>query len=198
MSALHFPGRRPSSAGGQRRRRRPPPAGRDGISAQRRHAHPVAAHRHGAQDRPASASAKGEAIYKYGQIIGFASEDIAPGEWVHVHNVSADAFERDYAFCRDCPPPPPRPRAALLDGLRPRRRPLRHAQLHRHHQHRQLLQIRGRPFNKFSLELFNVGSGCPFASWSCGCGGAGTVAFFTTGCGAGFAGRGSAKMARKI
>jgi altronate hydrolase len=52
---------------------------------------------------------KGEAIYKYGQIIGFASEDIPSGEWVHVHNVSAAAFERDYAFCRDCPPPPPRP-----------------------------------------------------------------------------------------
>jgi len=52
---------------------------------------------------------KGEAVYKYGQIIGFASEDIAPGDLVHVHNVSAGAFERDYAFCRDCPPPPPRP-----------------------------------------------------------------------------------------
>ncbi len=51
---------------------------------------------------------KGEAITKYGQIIGFARADIEPGEWVHVHNVSADAFERDYAFCRDCPLPPPR------------------------------------------------------------------------------------------
>jgi altronate hydrolase len=50
---------------------------------------------------------KGEAIYKYGQIIGFAREDIPAGSHVHVHNVSADAFERDYAFCRDCPPPPP-------------------------------------------------------------------------------------------
>ncbi len=49
---------------------------------------------------------KGEAIYKYGQIIGFASQDIPAGNHVHVHNVSADAFERDYAFCRDCPPPP--------------------------------------------------------------------------------------------
>src|SRR5438034_4308456 len=49
---------------------------------------------------------KGEPIYKYGQIIGFASQDIAMGDHVHVHNVSADAFERDYAFCRDCPPPP--------------------------------------------------------------------------------------------
>ncbi len=47
---------------------------------------------------------KGEAVYKYGQTIGFASKDIAPGDWVHVQNVGADAFERDYAFCRDCPP----------------------------------------------------------------------------------------------
>jgi altronate hydrolase len=49
---------------------------------------------------------KGDAIKKYGQIIGFAKEDIRPGAHVHVHNVAADAFERDYAFCRDCPPPP--------------------------------------------------------------------------------------------
>jgi altronate hydrolase len=45
-------------------------------------------------------------VLKYGQVIGFASRDIAPGEHVHVHNVSADVFARDYAFCRDCPPPP--------------------------------------------------------------------------------------------
>ena len=45
---------------------------------------------------------KGEAIHKYGQIIGFASEDIPAGSHVHVHNVAADTFERDYAFCRDC------------------------------------------------------------------------------------------------
>src|SRR4051794_10411671 len=49
---------------------------------------------------------KGEAVLKYGQVIGFASADIPAGSHVHVHNVSADAFERDYAFCRDCPPPP--------------------------------------------------------------------------------------------
>jgi arabinonate dehydratase len=52
---------------------------------------------------------QGEAVTKYGQIIGFASKDIEPGEWVHVHNVSAAAFNRDYGFCRDCPAPPPRP-----------------------------------------------------------------------------------------
>jgi altronate hydrolase len=46
---------------------------------------------------------KGLAIRKYGQIIGFASEDIAAGAHVHVHNVAADAFERDYAFCKEVP-----------------------------------------------------------------------------------------------
>lgn len=51
--------------------------------------------------------AAGEAVRKYGQIIGFAGRAIAPGEHVHVHNLRADAFERDYAYCRDCPPPPP-------------------------------------------------------------------------------------------
>src|SRR5947209_15246454 len=52
--------------------------------------------------------AAGEAVLKYGQIIGFASADVPAGGHVHVHNVAADAFERDYAFCRDCPPPPAR------------------------------------------------------------------------------------------
>jgi altronate hydrolase len=50
--------------------------------------------------------AAGEAVLKYGQIIGFAGEPIPAGGHVHTHNVRADAFARDYAFCRDCPPPP--------------------------------------------------------------------------------------------
>src|SRR5581483_8031537 len=53
--------------------------------------------------------AQGEPVLKYGQIIGFASQTIPAGAHVHVHNVSADRFERDYAFCRDCPAPLPRP-----------------------------------------------------------------------------------------
>jgi altronate hydrolase len=52
---------------------------------------------------------KGDAIRKFGQIIGFASRDIAPGEHVHVHNVSVEVFERDYAHASECPPPPPAP-----------------------------------------------------------------------------------------
>lgn len=51
---------------------------------------------------------KGEAVCKYGQVIGFASRDIAPGDHVHVHNVSAETFERDYAFSSEVPPPPKR------------------------------------------------------------------------------------------
>ena len=29
----------------------------------------------------------GKELLKYGQIIGFAKEDIEPGDWVHTHNV---------------------------------------------------------------------------------------------------------------
>src|SRR5262249_23730652 len=54
-------------------------------------------------------TAAGAAVLKYGQVIGFAGRAIAPGEHVHVHNVRADAFERDYAFGRDRPPAPPPP-----------------------------------------------------------------------------------------
>jgi altronate hydrolase len=48
----------------------------------------------------------GEAVKKYGQIIGFASKDVQPGEHVHTHNVSMGDFDRDYAFCVDATPAP--------------------------------------------------------------------------------------------
>lgn len=48
--------------------------------------------------------ANGEAVRKYDQIIGFACEDIAAGEHVHVHNVEMHDFERDYAFGVDAKP----------------------------------------------------------------------------------------------
>lgn len=43
----------------------------------------------------------GQAVKKYGQIIGFASKDIQPGDHVHTHNVTMGNFDRDYAFCAD-------------------------------------------------------------------------------------------------
>lgn len=42
--------------------------------------------------------AKGQPVLKFGQIIGFATEDIAPGTHVHTQNCAFAAFERDYAF----------------------------------------------------------------------------------------------------
>ena len=40
----------------------------------------------------------GDSVKKYGQIIGFASLDIQPGEHVHTHNLSVKEFTRDYAM----------------------------------------------------------------------------------------------------
>jgi altronate hydrolase len=43
-----------------------------------------------------AAVAPGEPVKKFGQIIGFASQQIAPGQWVHEHNVEVRDFARDY------------------------------------------------------------------------------------------------------
>lgn len=48
--------------------------------------------------------AAGEPVRKYGQIIGFAKQTIAPGEHVHVHNVEMKDFGRDYQFCTEVRP----------------------------------------------------------------------------------------------
>lgn len=48
--------------------------------------------------------AKSEPIRKFGQIIGFAKAEIAPGDWVHEHNVEMHDFARDYAYCADAQP----------------------------------------------------------------------------------------------
>ena len=42
--------------------------------------------------------AQGETVLKYGQIIGVATRDIAPGDHVHVHNLGMGAHRQDYAF----------------------------------------------------------------------------------------------------
>ena len=46
----------------------------------------------------------GAPIRKFGQIIGFASRPIAPGEWVHEHNCGVKEFARDYHFGEDARP----------------------------------------------------------------------------------------------
>ncbi len=45
----------------------------------------------------ARAIAKGECVLRYGQIIGVATDDIAPGAHVHSHNLGMAAHERDHA-----------------------------------------------------------------------------------------------------
>ncbi|SAK63175.1 UxaA family hydrolase [Caballeronia ptereochthonis] len=45
------------------------------------------------------AIAQGEAVRRYGQIIGFASRAIQAGEHVHIHNLAMGEFDRDYGFC---------------------------------------------------------------------------------------------------
>ncbi len=46
----------------------------------------------------------GAAIRKFGQIIGFASQPIAAGEWVHEQNCEVKEFARDYHFGEDARP----------------------------------------------------------------------------------------------
>lgn len=48
--------------------------------------------------------AQGEAVRRYGQIIGFATQAIAPGQWVHTHNMAMGDFARDYAWGVDAKP----------------------------------------------------------------------------------------------
>ncbi|MCE2878049.1 MAG: altronate dehydratase family protein [Comamonadaceae bacterium] len=67
--------------------------------------------------------AAGQAVRRYNQIIGFASQDIAPGEHVHTHNLNMGAekgnFERDYAIGQDVKPEAPRQQASFMGIKRP-------------------------------------------------------------------------------
>ncbi len=62
----------------------------------------------------------GEPIRKFGQIIGFAAAEIAPGDWVHEHNCLMEAFERNYHFSEDARPEAVLPveAQATFDGFR--------------------------------------------------------------------------------
>ncbi|GAV34493.1 Galactarate/altronate dehydratase family protein [Roseomonas mucosa] len=61
---------------------------------------------------------KGEAVRRYGQVIGFATRDIAPGEWVHVEEIAMGDFSRDYAFGADLKPTEYVPEPATFLGIR--------------------------------------------------------------------------------
>jgi altronate hydrolase len=47
---------------------------------------------------------KDAAVVKYGQVIGFATSRIAPGDWVHEKNVHMHSFDRDYVHGTEARP----------------------------------------------------------------------------------------------
>ena len=65
-----------------------------------------------------SAVSQGQALRRYGQIIGFATRDIAAGEHVHTHNLAIGDFARDYAYGQDCRALPAPDSALTFMGIR--------------------------------------------------------------------------------
>ena len=49
---------------------------------------------------------RGEPVLKYGQVIGYATANISPGDWVHTHNLSAGTLHQDYEYATAIPPDP--------------------------------------------------------------------------------------------
>ena len=58
-----------------------------------------------------AAIAAGEAVRKYGQVIGFASRPVAPGEHVHLHNMVMREGDVAHEFCAGARPTPLLPEA---------------------------------------------------------------------------------------
>ena len=63
------------------------------------------------------AVAAGDPVRRYSQIIGFATQPIAPGQHVHVHNLEVRDFARDYAFGEAYRPTPPAAEPATFQGI---------------------------------------------------------------------------------
>ena len=62
--------------------------------------------------------AVGEAIHRYGQIIGFATQPIAPGQHVHTQNCGMGDFAKDYAYGADVKATPNFDLPATFQGIR--------------------------------------------------------------------------------
>ncbi len=61
---------------------------------------------------------KGEPVTRYGQIIGFTTEPVTPGQWVHSHNLAMGDFARDYAWGVDARPTDYVAEPATFQGIR--------------------------------------------------------------------------------
>jgi len=64
------------------------------------------------------AHAPGEAIRRYGQVIGFATRRIEPGQHVHVQNCGMGDFTKDYAYGEDAQPTTMLDPPATFKGIR--------------------------------------------------------------------------------
>jgi altronate hydrolase/galactarate dehydratase len=62
--------------------------------------------------------APGGRVIRYGQTIGVATHQIAPGAHVHSHNLGMGDHDQDYAFATDVRPLPPVDRVATFRGYR--------------------------------------------------------------------------------
>ena len=63
------------------------------------------------------AVAAGQPVLRYSQVIGFATQPIAPGEHVHTHNLEVRDFARDYAFGEAYQPTAFAPEPATFQGI---------------------------------------------------------------------------------
>src|SRR5262249_9191376 len=63
------------------------------------------------------AIAADQPVHRYNQVIGFATQAIAPGQHVHVHNMEVRDFARDYAFCEAYRPTSPAAAPATFQGI---------------------------------------------------------------------------------
>src|SRR5207247_11474362 len=62
----------------------------------------------------------GAPVRRYGQVIGFATQDIEAGDHVHTHNLGIGELQRQYELCTDVRPVEYHPPEAMrtFDGLK--------------------------------------------------------------------------------
>lgn len=65
-----------------------------------------------------AAIAAGAPVIKYAQVIGYAGQDIAPGDHVHTHNLDFKAVEQSYDFATDLRPAAPAQSTDTFMGYR--------------------------------------------------------------------------------
>ncbi|HUY33712.1 MAG TPA: altronate dehydratase family protein [Pirellulales bacterium] len=61
---------------------------------------------------------KGDRVLRYGQTIGFATETIEPGDWIHAHNIEAGSFTRHYEYATEIPADPAAVEGRTFHGYR--------------------------------------------------------------------------------